>query len=176
VLARLGHLLRATLDGTRRDKVPLASEVEHIGNYLGIEAVRYRDRLRVDCDIPPELRSVQVPGMLLQPLVENAIKHGPDAVSGQVRIAVSAKRNGGRLVLRVSDDGQGCADTATAMDNGGIGLRNTRDRLRLLYGDAATFGIGSPGRRGFQVTISFPMEPGPNTNGHETHPYDHSGR
>lgn len=167
VLSRLGQLLRASLDKDQRDIVPLAREIELIGNYLGIESVRFHDRLQVSYSIPHELKEAQVPSMVLQPLVENAIKHGPDATSERVEIEVRAEERDGTLALMVTDNGKGCADVSTAMEHGGIGLRNVRDRLQLLYGPDATFSIDSPGGRGFHVELSFPlrMAPDPRSNG-----------
>ncbi len=157
VLNRLGRLLRTTLEGSREDTISLEHEVAHVEDYLGIEGERFRDRLQVRYDVPAELLGAQVPGMVLQPLVENAIKHGPDAIRGGVGIAIRAERRDEHLLLTVEDDGQGCADTARAMANGGIGLRNVRERLRLLHGDKATFQIASPGGRGFKAEISLPL-------------------
>jgi hypothetical protein len=157
VLSRLGQLLRASLDKDQRDLVPLSREMELIGNYLGIEMVRFQDRLHVDYDIPSALLSAEVPSMVLQPLVENAIKHGPDATSERVDILVRAQQRDGTLILMVSDNGKGCSDVNNAMERGGIGLRNVRDRLQLLYGDEATFSISSPGARGFNVQLCIPL-------------------
>lgn len=175
VLSRLGRILRVSLDKEQRDLVPLAREIEHISNYLGIESVRFNDRLNVYYHMPEELGGAEVPSMVLQPLVENAIKHGPDAVSSSVAIHVRAEQRDGTLTLSVSDNGRGCSDVSTAMDHGGIGLRNVRDRLRLLYGDAASFSIDSPGGNGFTVKLSFPLrqavEPQANGAPHTTHTY-----
>lgn len=167
VLSRLGQLLRASLDKDQRDIVPLKREVELIGNYLGIESVRFQDRLLVTYAIPHELNEAQVPSMVLQPLVENAIKHGPDATSDRVEINVRAEERDGTLALTVTDNGKGCSDVSNAMEHGGIGLRNVRDRLQLLYGQDASFRIDSPGGRGFHVELSFPlrMAPDPRDNG-----------
>jgi hypothetical protein len=157
VLSRLGQLLRASLDKDQRDLVPLSREMELIGNYLGIEMVRFQDRLHVDYDIPPALLAAEVPSMVLQPLVENAIKHGPDATSERVDILVRAQQRDGTLILMVSDNGKGCSDVSNAMERGGIGLRNVRDRLQLLYGNEAMFSISSPEARGFIVQLSIPL-------------------
>ncbi len=157
VLSRLGQLLRASLDQDQRDLVPLSREVELIGNYLGIEMVRFQDRLHVEYDLPPSLLHAEVPSMVLQPLVENAIKHGPDATSERVEILVRAQRRDETLILTVSDNGKGCSYVTTVMERGGIGLRNVRDRLQLLYGDEATFSISSPEAKGFIVQLSIPL-------------------
>ena len=158
VLSRLGQLLRMTLDKTRRDKVSLEHELDYIRSYLDIESIRFHDRLRVTYDVPTELLQAQVPSLVLQPLVENAIKHGPDALNERVEIAIRAERVGGRLTLRVQDNGKGCNDVHKAMANGGIGLHNVSERVKLLYGDAGALSIDSPNARGFNVTVTLPFE------------------
>lgn len=158
VLSRLGQLLRMTLDKTQRDKVSLEHELDHIRNYLDIESIRFRDRLRVTYDVPTSLLSAQVPSMVLQPLVENSIKHGPDASSDRVEIIVRGEQRDGRLELHVQDNGKGCRDVHNAMVNGGIGLRNVGERIRLLYGDAGSLKVESPGGKGFTATVTMPFE------------------
>lgn len=157
VLSRLGQLLRMTLDKTQRDKVNLEHELDYIGNYLDIEAIRFRDRLKVTYEVEEDLRKAEVPSMVLQPLVENAIKHGPDALTDRVDITIRAKRSNGRMDLEVVDNGKGCEDVTKAMERGGIGLRNVRERVRLLYDDQATFTIGSPEGRGFHAKLNLPI-------------------
>ena len=126
-------------------------------------------------DVPGELNHALVPSMVLQPLVENAIKHGPDTVSDQVTIAVKASRENGHLTLTVSDDGRGCRDVDQERPSprAASGCRTMRERLRLLYGERATMSVRSPGGRGFIVDLTFPYE---TRNGHETHPDHHRGR
>jgi signal transduction histidine kinase len=158
VLSRLGHLLRITLEKTQRDKVPLEREIDHVAQYLGIEAMRFRDRLSVEYKVPKELDDLLVPSMVLQPLVENAIKHGLDATTMGVTITVSAHCQGGQLFLTVTDSGKGTSDVLYAMANGGIGLRNVRERLRLLYGHASSCLIRSKAGVGFQVELALPIE------------------
>jgi two-component system LytT family sensor kinase len=157
VLSRLGQLLRITLDKTQYDTVSLEREVEYIGNYLGIESERFRDRLQVTYSIPDELKHIQVPSMLLQPLVENAIKHGPYATEEPVVIAIRARSTQEQLILEVQDNGKGCPDTEHALLNGGIGLRNVRDRMELMYNGHATFSVNSPNGKGFLVELSLPL-------------------
>ena len=157
VLSRLGQLLRASLDKDQRDIVPLSREMELVSSYLGIESVRFQDRLHVSYEIPPSLNDAQVPSMVLQPLVENAIKHGTNANSDRVEILVRAEQRDETLVLFVQDNGQGCNDVSMAMEHGGIGLRNVRDRLQLLYGADASFSISSPNGQGFYVELSLPL-------------------
>lgn len=158
VLSKLGQLLRITLDEERSERVTLIHEIDHVGNYLGIEAIRFKDRLRVRYDIPSECQNALVPGMVLQPLVENSIKHGLDATNAEVCVTIEAQRRNGSIELSVSDDGRGCPDVARALDKGGIGLRNVRERLSLLHGAAGQFMVSSRHGAGFQVVLSFPFE------------------
>lgn len=173
VLSRLGRLLRTTLDEERRETVPLHHEIEHIANYLGIETIRFKDRLQVHYDIPAECEDAMVPGMVLQPLVENSIKHGLDACTDEVVVSITARRDGDALHLKVSDNGKGCANVNQALAEGGIGLRNIRERLSLLHGKQGTFkAISSPGQ-GFHALITIPFRTD-GRNDHEEHP-DHRG-
>lgn len=158
VLARLGQLLRTTLDEERRERVPLIHEVDHVGNYLGIETIRFKDRLRVSYDIPSECQDALVPGMVLQPLVENSIKHGLDATSDDVLISIVARRENGSVILSVTDNGKGCPDVAQALAKGGIGLSNVRERLSLLHGSHGKFEVASSDGHGFCVSLQFPYE------------------
>jgi hypothetical protein len=159
VLSQLGQVLRVNLDRDRRDKVPLADEIDHIENYLGIESERFKDRLKVTYQVPGDCLDALVPNMVLQPLVENAIKHGMGGSARTMNITVSAERENGCLHLFVDDDGRGSPDPTAAMAKGGIGLRNVRDRLNLIYGDASSFALSSPAGNGFQVRLSIPFEP-----------------
>lgn len=158
VLSRLGQLLRVTLDKERQDKVRLSHEIDHIANYLGIESERFRDRLHVTYDVPADCMHALVPSMVLQPLVENAIKHGPDSTSDSVDISVTASREGNSIHITVADNGKGCDDVDAALEAGGIGLRNVHDRLKLLYDGTSSFAIASPGGKGFRVTMTIPLE------------------
>lgn len=175
VLSKLGQLLRITLDEERREKVTLIHEVDHVGNYLGIEAIRFKDRLQVRYDIPSECQNALVPSMVLQPLVENSIKHGLDATSADVCITIEAQRNAHDLVLTVSDNGRGCSDVPLALAEGGIGLRNVRERLSLLHGPDGRFHVTSQNGKGFHVMISLPFETKERTR-HEEHSHARSGR
>jgi two-component system LytT family sensor kinase len=132
-LNRLSDLLRSVLTTDAAHEVSLAQEVEFIQQYLGIMEVRYSDRLRVTYDVPSDLGTARVPTFVLQPLVENAIRHGIAKRTEAGRIDIAAKRIGDQLVLTVSDDGPGPNGTV----NGGVGLANTRERLKHLYRDAS---------------------------------------
>ena len=158
MLSRLGGLLRVTLGSTQRKKVLLDRELDPVGNHLGIQSVRNRNRLKVHYEIPGSLSGAVVPSMVPPPLVENSIKNGPDATNEPVLITVPARQRDERLELHVSDNGKGGSSVNSAMNHGGIGPRNIRHRLQLLYGDNACFELTSPHGRGFNVTLSFPLE------------------
>ena len=137
VVGRLGELLRALLVIERRAQVSLREEVELAEAYIGVEQARLGERLRVTWNVADDVASAQVPPMLLQPLVENAIRHGVARMPDGGSLTIGAMRDGGRLVLDVRDDGPGPSARSAADDvpSGGIGLDNTRRRLAHLYGD-----------------------------------------
>lgn len=158
MLARLGHFLRLTLEHSDESEVTLRKELEYVGCYLEIQQARFRDRLKVERDIEPETLAALVPSLILQPIVENAIKHG---IASRVRggsVRIRAGRRGGRLRLEVEDDGPGIRGDADARagDEQGLGLRNTRARLGHLYGDSQRLRLsGAPGG-GLRVTLEIP--------------------
>ncbi len=136
VLGRLGELLRALLAIERREEVSLREELELVESYVGIEQARLGNRLRVEWDVAPDVVSAQVPPMLLQPLVENAIRHGVSRSPEGGRLTIAARRRDTRLSLDVCDDGPGPSAPRQRVDSGGgVGLENTRQRLSHLYGD-----------------------------------------
>jgi two-component system, LytTR family, sensor kinase len=154
VLTMLSDLLRASLQTTAAAQVPLERELEFTEKYLAIMHVRYQDRVRYKFDIAPDTLQACVPSLLLQPLVENAIKHGiePNPQGGQ--IDVRAWRDGHRLQLTISDSGRGVPLSKTS--NEGIGLASTRARLRELFGQSAELKIG--GDNGLIVEIAIPFQ------------------
>jgi len=132
VVAGLGDLLRRLLDGASQQEVPLRQELEFIRCYLDVEQVRFRDRLEVVMDVDPAALEAAVPHLILQPLVENAIRHGIAPHRDAGRLSVSAHCVGARLELAVRDDGPGARSPNTGA-RPGIGLANTRARLERLY-------------------------------------------
>ena len=141
VLAGLGDLLRRVLDGAGTQEVPLKQELEFLRSYLDIEQIRFRERLKVVVDAEPETLDAQVPYLVLQPLVENAIRHGiaPRATVG--RVLICTRHIDGSLHLTVRDDGAGLPAGLATRDSLGVGLANTSARLRQLYGDEASFDV-----------------------------------
>uniref|UniRef100_Q01YK0 histidine kinase n=1 Tax=Solibacter usitatus (strain Ellin6076) TaxID=234267 RepID=Q01YK0_SOLUE len=155
MLSRLGDLLRHTLDDVEAQEVPLWRELDFLRLYLSIEQVRFEDRLHVRIDAGPEVSEALVPHMVLQPIVENAVRHGLGQSEEPVLIHVSISRVNGQLSLTVQDDGPGCPDRV--FNGKGIGLTNTRNRLKRLYGAEATFLAENRLPRGVQVTMSLPF-------------------
>ena len=155
MVEKLSDLLRLTLEDVEAQEVPLWRELEFLRLYLSIEQVRFEDRLKVRIVPAAALSDVLVPHMVLQPLVENAVRHGLGQSEEAVTIEVAASSDNGSLTLAVSDDGPGILSATTG--HSGIGLTNTKNRLARLYGDKATLIIGPASTRGVRVTITLPM-------------------
>jgi signal transduction histidine kinase len=152
VLARLGDLLRHTLD--RQPVSRLEEELDLLRQYLEIERIRFGDRLIVEEEIDPDTLDVPVPALILQPLVENAVRHGIAPTPGPGRVVIGASRVNGSLRLSVRDTGSGFPPVLRE----GIGLSNTRARLAQLYGDRASLSLnGSGGDSGAVVTLILPI-------------------
>lgn len=134
MLMRLSDLLRLTLENLGKAEVPLAIELDFLSKYLQIEQARFADRLTVRFDIQPEALETRVPSLLLQPLVENAIKHGVARKASPGHIDISARRDGDKLHLEVRDDGVGLSEDALTALQKGIGVSTTRARLQHLFG------------------------------------------
>jgi len=158
MLSRLGDLLRVSLENAGRESVSLKEELEFLQGYLEIEQTRFRDRLAVELDIDPLALDARVPNLILQPLVENAIRHGiaPRAAAGRVRIR--ARLRGGLLQLQVLDNGPGVGADIERLFSSGVGLSNTRARLQQLYGPRHRFELRNASGGGLQVTLAFPIE------------------
>ena len=158
MLSRLSDLLRHTLEDVEAQEVPLWRELEFLRLYLSIEQVRFEDRLKVRIDAGPEVSDALVPHMALQPIVENAVRHGMGQSEEPVLIEVAVARANGHLTLVVTDDGPGCS--GGAFEGKGIGLSNTRARLSRIYGDAARFEAENREPRGVRVTMQVPYRTG----------------
>jgi two-component system LytT family sensor kinase len=157
-VARLTDLLRLSLQHETSDLIPLSRELETLKVYLEIQRTRFQDRLTIRLDVEAGVSDALVPNLILQPLVENAVKHGIAARPGAGSIDIRVRREGDdRLTLVVSDDGAGPAPSGRPAGREGVGLRNTRDRLELLYGSHHAFSFrGAPGL-GCQVALSIPL-------------------
>jgi hypothetical protein len=155
MMDRLGDLLRMALDTSNVQEVPLKDELEMLQKYLDIEQVRFGERLSVSMRIAPETLSALVPNFLLQPLVENAVRHGVAPHTRPGRIVVEASRQDRHLIMRIRDSGDGVAPHYLTLMNQGVGLTNTRARLAHLYRSDHSFIFSNDG--GFCVSIAIPF-------------------
>jgi two-component system LytT family sensor kinase len=137
MIMKLSELLRLALDNTEVHEVLLSQELDFLKRYLEIEQTRFRERLTVEMDIEPETLRAKVPNLVLQPLVENAIRHGIERHARRGKIVLRARQDVGRLQLEVEDNGNGIANLSGTRE--GIGLSNTRNRLTHLYGSEQSF-------------------------------------
>ena len=158
MIETLAAFLRTTLVGDPGEDTTLSEEIRVQRLYLDIEQVRFPDRLRVRIDIPPALGSACVPGLLLQPLVENALRYGVAPTTRPVTISVRARDEGGRLHLEVEDDG--ATQPGAGREAGhGVGLRNVTARLLARFGGAASCTYGPRPEGGFRVDLIMPLQP-----------------
>lgn len=157
MIVGLSEFLRRALEDSHRSQVTLAEEVEYLQRYLEIQKVRFGERLKVSMDIPEDLLRTQVPNLLLQPLVENAIKHGiaKRSAGGSVRIA--GTRHDGSLCLRIYNDG---ADSPTDWQAArtGVGISNLRTRLRILHGEESELQLQHAGAGGVEAVVTLPLK------------------
>lgn len=154
VLEQLVEMLRRVMRSDRLQEVSLADELEFVRNYLAIEQVRFSDRLRPALEVEPALEGAAVPEFILQPLVENAVRHGLAGHLGAVSLRISARREDDTLMLTVSDDGPGPRRTAESAS--GVGLANTRERLATLYGERATLELEAMTGGGARAIVRLP--------------------
>jgi two-component system LytT family sensor kinase len=158
MLAGLSDLLRYTLENAGRQEVPLKEELEFLELYLGIQLMRFPDRLRVRLEVAPDTLDALVPNLILQPLVENAIRHGVSQRAAGGTIGVEAVRADGRLRIKVYDDGPGLKPGgAFGAADEGVGLSNTRARLARLYGDRQRFTLDGREGGGVEATLVIPF-------------------
>ena len=161
MLARLSELLRVSLDERCPHEVSLARELELLDRYLAIQRVRFADRLTVRQRIGDDTRHALVPSMILQPLAENAIRHGIDARCGAGMVTIESERRNGALHLRVSDSGPGFPNEGASVGRLGLGLSTTRARLEQLYGSRQQIVVGRSEQGGGTVTVTIPFHTEP---------------
>ncbi|HCA80873.1 MAG TPA: histidine kinase [Bacteroidetes bacterium] len=159
VLARLGDLLRYSLHNVGVQEVTLREELDFLQRYLEIEQTRFEDRLRVKISVDPDVLDFMVPNLILQPLVENAVRYAVATRASGGCIEITAKEVLGQLRLSVVDDGPGLPQGYDLPANEGIGLRTSRERLQQLYGDEQRFTLSNRSPTGLAVTIIMPIRP-----------------
>ncbi|HJQ31607.1 MAG TPA: histidine kinase [Pyrinomonadaceae bacterium] len=163
MIARLGDFLRLTLDSAADQEVPLRQEIEFLNCYLEIERIRFQDRLTTRLEVDPSVLNCRVPNLILQPIVENAIRHGVAPRSAPGHVEVRAYRAGSCLRLEVRDNGRGLPSEGSASihttqsGSGGVGLSNTRARLQQLYGSAYRLDLSNVPTGGAIVTLEIPL-------------------
>ena len=168
VLVQLSALLRTTLDRSAATEVPLSEEIDFMDRYLAIEQIRFQDRLRVDIRADDDALSAVVPNLILQPLVENAVRHGIARRSDARSLSIRGARENGSLVLEVEDDGPGLPAgwTLTPPEGSGVGLPNVRSRLERMYGEHARLELLTPAdeegrpRPGVLARVTIPYRTG----------------
>ena len=162
MIGNLSDFLRLTLENADRQEIPLGEELKFVEHYLAIERVRFGERLRVEVAVPADLLATPVPSLLLQPLVENAVRHGLEPLGSGGLLRIVGKRQGDRLWLAVIDNGRGLP--ATPPERSGIGMANTRERLSARYGAAASVSLHPAEGGGTSAEILLPLKsvaPGP---------------
>lgn len=157
MLARLAQLLRSTLETAGTQEVSLKQELEFVELYLEIEQARFGPRLIVRMDADPETMDASVPNLILQPLVENAVRHGVAPRPETGHIEIRARRENGSLRVDVMDDGPGLASDSSLRKREGVGLANTRARLQQIYGDEHQFTLANRAGGGLVVTLRMPF-------------------
>jgi len=157
-VSRLSDFLRYTLDNDPMSRVTLGSELSAIDLYLEIEKVRFGDRLVIEKSIEAKAQDALVPSLILQPLIENAIKYAitPSEEGGTLRISARVQHK--TLVLQISDSGPGLGNGNNGQKSSGVGLKNTRERLQQLFGDQQAFTLAPNEPRGLRITINIPYE------------------
>jgi two-component system LytT family sensor kinase len=158
MITQLSELLRLTLRASRAHEIPLAEELEITRLYMDVMQKRFENKLRVTYSIEPALNNLLVPQLILQPLLENSLRHGMKAGGTAMELSVSAHRGNGSLILQVSDTGAGLGETEPSGVFGrGVGLSNIRDRLAQLYGEEQQFSIANRPSGGAEVTLRVPI-------------------
>ncbi len=157
MIEHLGDLLRMSLETKDRQEVPLAEELAFLDHYLEIQKIRFGEQLAVDIDVAPEVRYASVPSLFLQPLVENAIRHGISRRAAGGTVTVIAQRVGQNLSIKVEDDGAGLPATWSLERSAGLGLSVTRERMAGLYPDDFSFMVRRRPEGGTTVEILLPL-------------------
>jgi LytS/YehU family sensor histidine kinase len=156
MVARLGDFLRSTLKRSEAQTISFGQELEFLKCYLDIERTRFQDRLTVNLEIDPQTLEIPVPNLILQPIVENAVRHGIARQTGAGLITIRASKPECRLLIEIEDNGPGLQENQNA--NSGIGIMNTQSRLQQFYGDDFSFQLRNSNGRGVLVSMNIPAD------------------
>jgi two-component system LytT family sensor kinase len=162
---KLAAFLRVSLDCAGSQEIPLKQELDFLQNYLDIQQTRFRDRLTVHLDVDSNLLSAPVPSLILQPLVENAIRHGIAKSAAPGHVNITAARSNGSIKIEIADNGEGVTDDPTQRHEG-FGLRNTRARLQQLYGERQHLHLENAPGGGCRVSLMIPLAHASTVAGH----------
>ncbi|MGB2119492.1 MAG: sensor histidine kinase [Porticoccaceae bacterium] len=158
MIVQLSDFLRYSLDNDPIKRVSLEQELDALKMYLNIEQTRFGDRLQLEFDIQPEANAVLVPSLILQPLIENAIKYAVAPMEAGGKLTIAARLNAGFLEVDIADTGPGLENLAVEQNSVGVGLRNTIDRLHEFYGDNYKFRLEHASPSGLKVCMRLPLE------------------
>ena len=172
MVARLSELLRLSLDQSTPQEVPLAEELGFLDRYLEIEQTRFGQRLTIVKQVESGTQEALVPFLLLQPLVENAIRHGIEPREEAGQVGIGAARKNGKLELRITDDGPGLSNNAAHGAKEGIGLSNTRSRLQHLYGENFQLELSQRPQGGLEARIAIPFRSKELQSKHDAEPIE----
>lgn len=167
MMSRLSDLLRMSLDNDGVQITTLSRELEFVTGYLVIESIRFDDRLSVSLDIAPDTLDAQVPHLLLQPLVENAVRHGIAKLSSPGEIKIISGHDGRTLSLSIQDNGPGFDALSARQTRGGLGLKATRERMQTLYGHDQSLSIHNLPGQGVEVAVQIPFRVNPEASASE---------
>jgi two-component system LytT family sensor kinase len=170
MMCRLSDLLRMSLEDVALQMTTLSRELEFAGGYLEIEKLRFEDRLNVQLEIANDTYDAEVPHLILQPLVENAVRHGIAKQSGQGELRIQATHDSRNLLLRITDNGPGFLEADISASKSRLGLRSTRERLETLYGADQAFSIRSLEQGGVEVSVRIPFRVDGRPSRYETLP------
>lgn len=158
MLTYLSDLLRKTIEKTDQQLASVKDEIETLNLYLSIQKVRFEDRLQIEIDIDPEALECKIPYLLLQPITENAIKHGIEPRSAPGHLKITLRKQQTELLIAIADNGPGFSQPEK-LNSSSIGLPNTRSRLEQLYGKQSSFEINTGPETGTKITIKIPLSP-----------------
>jgi len=157
IVAKLAKLMRALVDSDKKEFTTLNNEIEYIQDYLHVEKARFGDSLSVEVSVSDEAKNARVPNLILQPLIENSIKHGFAQSTGDKNLSIYAKVEGKRLVVSVEDNGKGVANVNYTLQHPGVGLKSVIQRLKHWYPENSSFDVTSKINQGFAVCLSVPF-------------------